>query len=73
MATQQRRTDHTASSRAPTPDASGHGELDASHVDQEIALRAYQLYEARGCQHGHDWDDWLEAENDVRHSLFRRD
>lgn len=27
-----------------------------------IQLRAYQLYEQRGCQHGDDLKDWLEAE-----------
>ena len=29
---------------------------------QRIAERAYQLYECRGCCHGHDVEDWLEAE-----------
>jgi hypothetical protein len=31
-----------------------------------IARRAYELYCARGCQHGHDIDDWLTAEREVR-------
>jgi hypothetical protein len=29
---------------------------------QRIAELAYQLYECRGRQNGHDFDDWLEAE-----------
>ena len=30
----------------------------------EIERRAYQLYEARGREDGHDWDDWFEAERE---------
>lgn len=29
---------------------------------QRIAKKAYELYQCRGCCHGHDLDDWLEAE-----------
>ncbi|HEU4683442.1 MAG TPA: DUF2934 domain-containing protein [Nitrospira sp.] len=29
---------------------------------QLIAIKAYELYERRGCTHGHDLDDWLQAE-----------
>ena len=31
----------------------------------EIALRAYQLYQSRGGQDGYDRDDWLEAETQL--------
>jgi hypothetical protein len=37
--------------------------LDDRHA--EIALRAYQLYEQRGCAHGGDVDDWLSAEREL--------
>ncbi len=30
-----------------------------------IRTRAYQLFEERGYQHGHDLDDWLQAEAEV--------
>lgn len=30
-----------------------------------VERRAYQLYEARGREDGHDWDDWLQAEREV--------
>lgn len=30
-----------------------------------IAARAYQIYLERGCQHGHDVDDWLQAEYEL--------
>jgi hypothetical protein len=31
-----------------------------------IALRAYQRYEERGREDGHDMDDWLAAEQELR-------
>jgi hypothetical protein len=36
-----------------------------NEIREKIALRAYELYEDRGGQHGRDIDDWLEAETDV--------
>ena len=30
-----------------------------------IAQRAYELFEARGCEHGHDWEDWFRAESEL--------
>lgn len=32
---------------------------------EQIALRAYEFYLARGCEHGMDVDDWLAAENEL--------
>ena len=32
---------------------------------EKVALRAYEIYEDRGGQHGRDLDDWLQAETDV--------
>jgi hypothetical protein len=34
-------------------------------VREMIAKKAYELYEQRGREHGHDLDDWLEAEKFV--------
>ena len=33
-------------------------------AEDSIALRAYRRFEERGCEHGHDLDDWLEAERE---------
>jgi len=30
-----------------------------------IARRAYELFEARGREHGHDWEDWFKAESEL--------
>ena len=40
-------------------------------TDDQIARRAYELFEQRGRQHGHDIDDWLQAERDIRAALWR--
>lgn len=34
--------------------------------DDDVAARAFELYCARGREHGHDLDDWLEAERELR-------
>jgi hypothetical protein len=31
-------------------------------LQERIRLRAYEIYEQRGGDHGHDIDDWLQAE-----------
>ncbi len=33
----------------------------------EIAVRAYARFEARGFQHGYDVEDWLAAERELTH------
>jgi hypothetical protein len=35
-------------------------------TDDDIARRAYDLYVARGCEDGHDMDDWAQAERELR-------
>ena len=45
---------------APLPTAA------ASPSPDEIAVRAYQYFEKRGCQHGHDVEHWLAAESSLR-------
>jgi hypothetical protein len=35
------------------------------NLEAAIALRAYELYQKRGGQGGHELDDWLEAERQV--------
>jgi len=35
-------------------------------TDSDVARRAYELYLERGSEHGHDLDDWLLAERELR-------
>jgi len=37
----------------------------AEALQEEIARRAYELYEARGYVDGFDIEDWLQAEQDI--------
>lgn len=35
-------------------------------TEYDIARRAYELYLGRDCEDGHDVDDWLQAERELR-------
>ncbi len=35
------------------------------NLEEEIRRRAYELYQERGREHGHDLDDWLQAEAEI--------
>lgn len=51
----------------PSPDnqtPEGHGGDGADHRDR-VAMRAYELYLARGGGDGADFDDWLAAEREI--------
>ncbi|HXY11261.1 MAG TPA: DUF2934 domain-containing protein [Terriglobales bacterium] len=36
------------------------------NLEDEIRRRAYELYEQRGGEHGHDVEDWLRAEEEIK-------
>jgi hypothetical protein len=50
----------TAADRAPKSLA-----RQASVTNNDVARRAYDLYLARGREHGHDVDDWMQAEREL--------
>jgi Protein of unknown function (DUF2934) len=35
-------------------------------IEQQIQKRAYELYEQRGRTDGHELDDWLQAEGEIK-------
>ena len=39
--------------------------VELSIARDQIAQRAYELFTARGYQHGHDVEDWLRAEAEL--------
>ena len=51
----------TASDRAPKASARG-----GTVATDDIARHAYDLYLARGCEPGHDVDDWVQAERELQ-------
>ena len=34
-------------------------------TEEYIRVRAYEIWERRGCLHGHDIEDWLQAEAEI--------
>lgn len=38
----------------------------ASLSHERIAARAYEIWQASGCPTGHDREDWLQAERELR-------
>ena len=47
---------------APVADRAPKPQQPATVTNHDIARRAYDLYLARGCEHGRDVEDWLLAE-----------
>jgi hypothetical protein len=41
-------------------------------ITEAIARRAFELFVARGQQHGHDIDDWLQAERELAKAAWSR-
>ena len=59
----------TARRRRGSPGATASPEgvsLASTLFHEEIAARAYDLFLARGGQHGDDWADWFRAEAEVQ-------
>ena len=52
----------TAATRSPKARTGGAGNV----TGHDIAHHAYHIYLARGCDHGNDVADWLEAERELR-------
>lgn len=44
-----------------SPQETGNGSMPGD-IKTRIDKLAYELYERRGAEDGHDWQDWLEAE-----------
>jgi Protein of unknown function (DUF2934) len=40
-------------------------------LESQIRLRAYELYEARGREDGHEEEDWFRAKEDIAFKKFR--
>jgi mannose/cellobiose epimerase-like protein (N-acyl-D-glucosamine 2-epimerase family) len=39
------------------------------YVTELIRQKAYEFFEARGCEPGHDLEDWLRAELEIKRRL----
>lgn len=50
----------------------GEGAARQALVEEQIRVRAYELFEQRGKTHGHAHEDWLRAEAEVRQRMSGR-
>jgi Protein of unknown function (DUF2934) len=46
-------------------------EPQALEAEHQIRLQAYQLYEARGREDGHELEDWFRAKEEIAIKKFR--
>jgi hypothetical protein len=53
-----------AKSNPPTP-VSPEAPIGAADAGDKVSRRAYDLYLARGGEHGRDLDDWMQAEREL--------
>jgi DUF2934 family protein len=49
----------------PAPSQTIYRTLESIELQEQIRRRAYELYEQRGREDGHDLEDWLRAESEV--------
>lgn len=50
---------------SPLETTSQKGECIVEEREEKVRNKAYELYEKRSCQSGHELEDWLEAEKTV--------
>jgi hypothetical protein len=49
----------------PTAQLVGAEDRDPMKTEEHVRARAYELFEARGGEAGHELEDWLRAEEEV--------
>ena len=54
-----------------TPETTAYPTQALSELQEQIRLRAYELYEQRGGGDGRELDDWLQAEAEVTQSMTK--
>ncbi|HVZ71863.1 MAG TPA: DUF2934 domain-containing protein [Polyangia bacterium] len=65
MKATQRKTVKASKTSAPLEVKITPTKAPARPTTEAIAVRAYELYLARGGEHGHDAEDWLRAESEL--------
>lgn len=57
------RTEPSSVTLSPSPPEKLRWQMQALQL--AVARRAYELFEVRGSEHGHDWEDWFRAESEL--------
>ena len=65
MTAHSNRAEHSSHSQEPATSTIGAAE------PADVARRAYELFQERGCEPGRDLDDWLRAERELKESEHR--
>ena len=73
MASKTKRNGSTESQATSTQAEAGELPVGNSARDEEIRLRAYEIYLERGEQPGHELDDWLQAERELERGVRWRE
>ncbi|UCE66252.1 MAG: DUF2934 domain-containing protein [Candidatus Zixiibacteriota bacterium] len=47
--------------------------IDLRTYINELNRRAYEIFQQKGSSHGHDWDDWFQAEKDIKRKYGIKD
>jgi hypothetical protein len=50
----------------PAPARAKKPQIEAPSLEEQIRQRAYELYVERGNESGSEFDDWLQAEEEIR-------
>jgi hypothetical protein len=53
------------------PSANATSEAPDIELEDQIRVRAYELYEARGQEDGHEQEDWFRAKEEITIKKFR--
>jgi len=59
-------------STMPHPPRAGQTTASSPARQEQVRCRAYEIYEQRGREDGHDLDDWLQAESNIVQQFTRR-
>ena len=62
-------TQEQAGSAGPSPQSTAASRSEPT--TEQIAQRAYEIYQARGGTEGQDLEDWLEAERELKRGFQR--
>jgi hypothetical protein len=54
-------------STIPNPPTAPQTTESSTDLTEQVRCRAYELYEQRGREDGHELDDWLQAESEIAH------
>ena len=57
-----------ATKKQPTTETSDPQDIE---LEDQIRLRAYELYEERGRENGHELEDWFRAKEEITIKKFR--